>query len=487
MRRFLDERIGGDRPAIGRWLKWALGIAALLGCCTLGWHLIDSPSHGPVQQHTAQIHRIDSPIWHEAELNDSFLPPDALDPAEADFDPEDEDPDDTLQENTDDPLHIIGKLKKNQTLTTALKLRGLPPERTQAMLAAMSGVFDFRRSRPGDKFEAHLDLDGNVLDFRYQTSPEDIYIARLNGTQYLAEKVILPRHMHIAIVEGQITTTLYHALSALGERPDLARRFMDLFVYDFDFATLSRQGDRFRMLVEKIYIDNKFHHYGKILLAEYSSPDRSIEVVYHDRNTADDLPGEYYDSEGHSVRRLFTKTSVKGARMTSGFTMKRLHPVYKVYRPHLGTDFAAPTGTPVMAIADGVITFMGWKGGNGNLVVLKHDYGYETFYAHLSAFKRGLKVGDVVSQKDIIAYVGSTGASTGPHLHLAVKKDGSFIDLLSIDTTRGEALKGAALSRFQKEHTSLKSLLNAQTPLPPPLDLNAADADPKKKTPAKPK
>jgi murein DD-endopeptidase MepM/ murein hydrolase activator NlpD len=469
MRRFrsLDERIGSHRPSLPRWLKLTLSLLALSAFSTLLWHLLDADPKPP-RAPTSEIRRIEAPVWLEAELNDSGLPQ-ALTADPNDLD----DDDDALHENTDDPLHIVGKLKRNQTLTAALRARGLPPERTQAMLAAMSSVFDFRRSRPGDTFEAHLDLDGNILDFRYQTSPDDIYIARLDGTQYTAEKVVFPRHLQLSLVEGRVTSTLYHALTALGERPELARRFMDLFIYDFDFGSSTRQGDRFRILVEKVYFNDKFHHYGKILHAEYTSGDRTFEVSYFDRKPDDDLPGEYFDGDGRSVRRLFTKTSVKGAKMTSGFTLKRFHPVYKVYRPHLGTDYAAPTGTPVMAIADGVITFMGWKGANGNLVVLKHDYGYETYYAHLSAFKRGLKVGDTVQQKDVIAYVGSTGASTGPHLHLGVKKDGTFIDPLSIDTARGEPLKGALLSRFNKERNGLKAILDGTSPMPPPVDLNA--------------
>jgi murein DD-endopeptidase MepM/ murein hydrolase activator NlpD len=467
--RSLDERIGTHRPSPTRWIKIALSLLALCSFSALIWHLLNDDA-APILSPTSEIRRIETPVWHEAELNDSTLPSDALNPE----DPESlEDEDDTLHENTDDPLHVIGKLKRNQTLTAALRVRGLPPERTQAMLVAMASVFDFRRSRPGDAFEAHLDLDGNILDFRYQTSPDDIYVARLDGTQYVAEKVVFPRHLQVSLVEGTVTSTLYHALTALGERPELARRFMDLFIFDFDFGSSTRSGDRFRILVEKVYFNDKFHHYGQILFAEYTSGDRVFDVTHFDRKPDDDLPGEYYDAEGRSLRRLFTKTSVKGSKMTSGFNLKRFHPVYKVHRPHLGTDFAAPTGTPVMAIADGVITFMGWKGANGNLVVLKHDYGYETYYAHLSSFKKGLKVGATVRQKDVIAYVGSTGASTGPHLHLGVKKDGSFIDLLTIDTTRGEALKGAPFSRYTKERAALKAIVDGQQPLPPPIDLNA--------------
>jgi murein DD-endopeptidase MepM/ murein hydrolase activator NlpD len=271
-----------------------------------------------------------------------------------------------------------------------------------------------------------------------------------------------------------MNSSLYNSMAAVGEEADLARRFMDLFSYDFDFGNDSRPGDHFRLLVEKVYLKGEFYHYGRVLAAEYRSGDTVLQTFFAEGTGSEGDEGGYYDEQGRSLKRLFIKAPVKGARMTSGFTMKRFHPVYKRYRPHLGVDYAAPTGTPIMAISDGEITFRGNKGGNGNLVIVKHENGYESLYAHMSRFNKRYKVGDRVKQKDIIGYVGTTGASTGPHLHLGVRKSGTYVDPLSIDSSRGEPLRGRELRAFQQERERLQGMIAGTIELPPQQDLTSA-------------
>lgn len=242
---------------------------------------------------------------------------------------------------------------------------------------------------------------------------------------------------------------------------------MDLFAFDFDFGADTRQGDRFKLLVEKVFLDGEFYKYGRIVAAEYASSARetSYYAYYFDAVSDDEDDGEYYDGEGYSLRRTWLMNPVRNARFTSPFG-PRFHPILKRWRPHNGVDWAAPTGTPVMASADGVVEFAGWKGGNGNLVVIRHNDTYQSYYAHLHRFRRGLKKGQEVEQQDVIGYVGNTGLSTAPHLHYGVKKNGDWVDPLQIDTSRGEQLPRRHLSAFEKVRDEFDAALAGKLELP---------------------
>lgn len=451
-----NDLLGDNRPPQPQ-RRVLLVAAAILGMIVLFVLLASGESEDEELEAAGEINRLDSPkASRRGALNRPKVPGTQQLEGES-----------SLRENDSDPLHVVGKLKRNETLFVALRNKSLEPDRIQPVVSSMSEVFDFRRSRPGDRFEAHLDLDGNILKFRYQVSREDIYLAQLIGDRYVAEKVEVPRTTRVERLEGIVTTSLYLALQAIGEDGDLASRFMDLFAYDFDFGTDSRNGDRFRMLVEKIYLDGEFYKYGNILVAEYVSSEKAATFQAFFFAPDEDKDGEYYDAEGYSIRRAFLKVPVPGARMTSVFNLKRYHPILKRYRPHHGVDYAAPTGTPVLAVADGTLSFVGWKGGNGNFIVLKHDPPYESVYAHLSRFRSGLKKGAQVKQKDIIGYVGSTGLSTGPHLHFGIKRNGKWVDPMSLDTSRGNQLQGSLRRRFDEDRERRLAQLDGTLPLDP--------------------
>jgi len=412
-----------------------------------------------IQPTARRIDRLDTPSWQSGELNRPTLPGAQVDKGEEEL---------VVAEETGDPLHLIGRVQRNQTLFVTLRNRGLMPDRIQPVVQAMSSVFDFRRSRPGDRYEARLDLDGNILEFRYQTSPEDIFAARLVGDQYVAERVEVPKEIRLARIDGKVTSSLFHAFGALGEKTEAAQRFMDLFAFDFDFGSDSKQGDRFRLIIEKVFLDGEFYKYGEILAAEYSTSEKTFQAFYFDRDGAGGDEGEYYDAEGYALRRKFMLTPVRNAKFTSPFDRKRMHPILKRVRPHLGVDWAAPTGTPVMAAADGVVQFAGWKGGNGNLVVIKHDDAYTTVYAHLHRFARGMKKGKEVKQQQVIGYVGSTGLSTAPHLHYGLKKNGVYMDPMKLDTSRGDQLPRRELARFHERRKMLQGMLDGTKALVQP-------------------
>jgi len=457
------------KPRRWRGLFWLV----LLGAVVLGFVLANESDDAP-QQVPRRVEEIEPPEWQEDRLNDSqrgLFKDDTIGLTDVD----------ELEENDDDPLFVQGRLERNQTVFHALVGRGMEREKVTPMVAAMAKVFNFQRAQVGDQFECRRDLDGNILEFRYQSSPEDIYVTRLVGDQYVAEKINIPKSMRVELIEGELKQSLFQAVTEKGEESQLARRFMDLFLFDFDFGTDSQPGDGFKMLVEKIYLEDRFYKYGHILAASYQSGDQIFTAYYFDAKPDDEEPGDYYDPEGRSLRRLFLKSPVKGARLTSGFSLKRYHPVLKRYRPHYGVDYGAPTGTPIMAIGDGEVTFVGGdrKRGYGKRVELRHEQGYSSLYAHMSAFRRRLKVGDKVKQKDIIGYIGSTGVSTGPHLHLGMRKNGAWVDPQAIKSERGAALRGRALKAFKAEYQTLLARLQPPTAAPPKATPAAPPKQPK--------
>jgi murein DD-endopeptidase MepM/ murein hydrolase activator NlpD len=226
-------------------------------------------------------------------------------------------------------------------------------------------------------------------------------------------------------VSGVIEDSLFGAIAKAGEQDQLAIDFAEIFAWDIDFRHNLKKGDRFSLIIENYFKDDQLFCYGKIKAAEYINQGKVYRAVYFK-----DPKGQagYFTPEGLSVRRSFLQSPLKFTRISSGYTNSRFHPILKRYRPHLGVDFAAPQGTPVLSVGDGIVVEKGRKNGNGNMVTIRHPLGYETMYNHLSRFGKNIKVGARIHQKDIIGYVGSTGLSTGPHLDYRMKKNGVFVN-----------------------------------------------------------
>src|SRR5438094_541422 len=244
------------------------------------------------------------------------------------------------------------------------------------------------------------------------------------------------------------------------EPPALAR--VDIFSSDFDFTADTRRGDRFRLLVEKRYAGDSFVNYGRILAAQYVSGGQTLSGVGFAR--AGDTRWAFYDREGRSLKKSFLKSPLEFSRITSGFTYARPHPILGGVRPHLAIDYAAPVGTPVRAVADGVVAAAGWDGGNGVSVTIRHRSGYATMYNHLSKIDAGVRRGVPVRQRQVVGYVGATGLATGPHLDYRVSKHGQFVNPLSERFIPGEPIGAAQRGRFlERAHTMIRQL-EAQAP-----------------------
>lgn len=353
-------------------------------------------------------------------------------------------------------------LRRGDTLVGALDRLGLDRRASIGIVAALQAEgADLRRMRPSDGLEVTWTLDGEPIGLRWEPSPWLGFAVVAADGGWEARRAETRPDVRVAAVGGELKRSLFEAVEALGESPQLVIELAEIFSSDFDFTADSRSGDRFRLLVEKRYAGEQFVDYGQVLVAQYLSDGRILTGVGFEPaggRTA------YYDLEGRSLRKTFLKSPLAFSRITSGFTYARPHPILGGVRPHLAVDYAAPVGTPVQAVASGTVLLAGWNGGNGIQVHLRHHAGYETLYNHLSRLGPGVRRGARVDQRQVIGYVGSTGLSTGPHLDYRVKKNGRFVNPLSEKFVPGQPLEGAEHRRYLTEARTLVRRLEESSP-----------------------
>ena len=240
---------------------------------------------------------------------------------------------------------------------------------------------------------------------------------------FSAEVQVIPMHTTVDVIIGRLDDSLFNAVEDAGESPEIAMRLAQIFGYDLDFYTDPRRGDTFRIVLEKKkYGNGETAAYGRILAAEYLNGSKKYDaLLFHD---PEGHPA-YYTADGKSLQKAFLRSPLKfAAPVTSHFSKARFHPILKMYRPHLGTDYGAPTGTPVQSIGSGRVIFAGRKGGDGNMVHIVHSNGYETYYLHLSRIF--VHAGEHVDIGKTIGLVGMTGLATGPHLDFRIAQKGQF-------------------------------------------------------------
>jgi len=347
-------------------------------------------------------------------------------------------------------------LRKGQTLEIALNSL-----MNDARLAASIQVllnelgFPFRQCLPGDSLKVSK-KEGKFEKFTYRQSLTTIYYVFYNDRHLvLAMKQPIIETVN-RIVRGRINSTLYETLLDLGETPELVYRFADIFGWEIDFTTETQKGDSFYIMMNKQYCDSTFIGYSDIPIARYRGEIGDFYGVYY--CDPDDY-FDYYSLKGESLRKALLKSPLKYSYISSYFTKNRYHPILKIWRPHHGLDYSAPTGTPVSSIGDGVVTHRGWLGGYGNLVEIRHKNNYKTRYGHLSAYAKGLTNSKHVKMGEIIGYVGSTGLSTGPHLHFELYKDGAPINPTTVKLPRAPSVNKKYMPAFARERDSLLKVI----------------------------
>ncbi|ATB28047.1 peptidoglycan DD-metalloendopeptidase family protein [Melittangium boletus] len=349
------------------------------------------------------------------------------------------------------------RIEPNQPLAVALQDAGLPPEQVSAVVAALEGVFDFRKSRVGDQFRLVL-REGELDFFGYRQSAVDEWQVRRDGERYVGSKRAIEVEKQVALVTLDITHSLYEAAVTAGEDPLIGMVLADVFAWDIDFYRDVRQGDRARALVEKFVSKGRLLRYGEVLAATYRGGAVGQKRVF--RYELPDGRASFFQEDGSSARKAFLKSPLKYAHVTSSFG-SRFHPVLQYVKAHNGVDYSASVGTPVWAVADGVVTVAAHTGAGGNTVCLRHSNGFETCYLHLSKFGQGVRTGSRVNQKQVIALSGNTGRTTGPHLHYALKRNGHYVNPLNQNFPRTEPLPKNLLADFSAKVAPLARQIDA--------------------------
>jgi murein DD-endopeptidase MepM/ murein hydrolase activator NlpD len=362
---------------------------------------------------------------------------------------------------------ITGLVRRGETFYDIFKKEGLALAELQEIYEASKKVFNLAKVRPYRSYiivaKKTEDLSGEQIESLKYSVNDKKYLNVYRGEEgFYAEIVEVPYTKRYTVLSGTIKDNLIYAVGETREHLRLAFELADIFESEIDFVTELREGDSFKMLVEELWLGNVFKGYGNILAAEFVNNGRHYEAYRFD---LDGKPG-YFDSKGRSLRKALLRAPLRFRYISSRFSYRRKHPILKIYRPHLGVDYAAPFGTPVSSAGDGTVKFAGWKGHYGKCVIIRHPNGYETYYGHLSRIKKGIRRGRKVKQGEIIGYVGSTGMATGPHLDYRVKRFGKFVNPLRMSLPRAKAVPKNKMELFSKRVRTLQYMMNKLSGVP---------------------
>ena len=320
-------------------------------------------------------------------------------------------------------LYSERRVPARVSFSDSLRRMGIDQLAAAGITGSAQSVYDLRHLRAGNRLAVGRSVVGELRAVRYQIDADRMLWITPKERGFRAEIKSIPSQTGVSSVAGEISDSLFNAVTDAGESPELAMRLAEIFGWDLDFYTDPRGGDTFRVVVEKKkYMDGRTAAYGRIFAAEYNNRGRLYQAVLFR-----DPWGKpaYYTPDGKSLQKAFLRSPLKfAAPVTSHFSRNRYHPILKVHRPHLGIDYGAPVGTPVQAIGSGRVVFAGHKGGAGILVHLQHTNGYETMYMHLSRVL--VHPGQRVEQGQRIGLVGMTGVATGPHLDFRIRQNGTY-------------------------------------------------------------
>ena len=375
---------------------------------------------------------------------------------------------------------IEARVPARATLDGLLRSQALAEPFVVAAIDAARGVFNPRQLHSDRPYRLVRSLDGMLREFEYQIDADRFLriTARDQSEQPTLDAEVVPydKQVDVVAVRGRIDSdhpSVIAAMAETGETIQLAMMVADIFSGEIDFVSDLQPGDSFDILVEKTSHDGQFSGYGSVLGARFLTDGRDLRALrWVDPSTG---KAAFYDESGRSIKRFFLRSPLKfEPRITSGFSHNRLHPVYRTYREHLGIDYAAPVGSPVVAVASGTVISAGWSGGGGNMVHLRHASGFESYYLHLSAFASGIRSGAHVDQGSLVGRVGATGVATGPHLDYRLKKNGVFVNPL-IEHRKlppGEPIPQTQLADFRASADAtwqrLSTTLSADAPSPKP-------------------
>jgi murein DD-endopeptidase MepM/ murein hydrolase activator NlpD len=340
---------------------------------------------------------------------------------------------------------------KNSTIYEALRGVGFAPLDIQNMVAAAKPHYNLGRVLPGTKYQVHLDPGPAQvpIGITFKFSPtEYLELHRLEDGNWASNPIREPIQIQVKTFSGTVTSSLWESAETANMDPNLIAELSEIFAWQIDFAREVRQNDRWRLSVEQKLVRGENVGWGRILAAEYENAGELHTAILF---RVDGRELGYFAPDGSSLRRMFLKSPIRFGRVTSRFQRNRFHPILKTGRPHLGVDYGAPAGTPIRAVGDGTVVFAGTRGGAGRTIKIRHNSIYQTAYLHLNGFASGIRSGARVRQGQLIGYVGSSGLSTGPHLHFEFYQAGRFVDPLGKKFPSADPVPQRHIASFQAE------------------------------------
>ena len=357
----------------------------------------------------------------------------------------------------DDDLYLCTDvIKPNENLGEILGRNGIPYELIHEIATKSQDVFDVRKLKAGKSYCIMRTRDSleQLQYFVYEQDPVNYVVYEIGDSVSIrtGKKEVKKKNR---TASGVISSSLWNTLSENDLDPELAIRMSEIYAWSIDFFRLQK-GDKFKIIFEEKYVEGERFGVGDILGAWFKHVNKDVYAI---RYTQDSVP-DYFDENANSLRKAFLKAPLQFRRVSSRFNRRRFHPILKKRRPHLGTDYAAATGTPIWAIGDGVIVKAKRNRGSGNFVELRHNGTYTTKYLHMSKFGPGIKSGVHVTQGQVIGYVGSTGLATGPHLHFEMIKNGQHVDAMMEEVPPGDPVAPECIDAYNVHKDQILEKLN---------------------------
>ena len=354
----------------------------------------------------------------------------------------------------------IIKIKSGDSIQRILLKEGIPQSEINKIYSKIIKKYDLRKIQEGQAITIVFDSNNKKNISRLSFALDNLSTAHLYANQDDYDIKIIKKNLEKKnfLAKGVITNSLYNSASKAGVDPEIIIEFARIFGFEIDFQRDIRENDEYKIFYERYEDDEgEVHNNGNVLFAYMKNDGKEISLYrYTDKNK---VTG-YYTSDGKSIERALMKTPINGARLSSTFGFRR-HPILGYNKLHQGTDFAAPTGTPIMASGSGVVERASWFGAYGKFIMIRHNSTYKTAYAHLSGFAKGIRSGSRVQQGQVIGYVGSTGRSTGPHLHYEVLVNGKRVNSQKLNLPSGKNLVGAEKEDFENIKKNIDKLMVA--------------------------
>ncbi len=353
------------------------------------------------------------------------------------------------------------RIQRGDTLGSVLARLGVDDPGALDFVRVNSTARTLYQLRPGRPLRAEVDESGTLLALRYLTSSGELLSIERDSEGFGAQLATAPSQTQVRMAAGRIRSSLFGAADEAGVPDGITMQLAEIFSGDIDFYKDLRRDDRFSVVYEMVLVEGEAVGVGRVLAAEFENRGETFRAFAW--RTPDGSDG-YYTEDGRSLRKAFLRSPMQFSRITSGFSLARLHPIHKVWRAHKGVDYAAPTGTPVRATADGKVAFAGANGGYGRVVILRHHGAYSTLYAHLS--RVAVRAGSRVAQGETVGYVGQTGWATGPHLHYEFRVNDTQRDPLRIALPEAPPIRPAELSAFRAATAPLAGQIELLRGLP---------------------